>query len=339
MIPRNSDRPTLVDVARESDVSLKTASRVLNNAPNIAPSTAKRVRNAMVKLGYRPNELARGLKGKRSAAIGMVVPNIGDPFLASAVKAVQEVAHANGHVVVVTSSLGREALEREEVSSLLSRQLDGLIIAPADGRSNTIEPFLTSNIPVVAFDRPMAETNLDTITIVNRAAAREATEHLLSHGYKSILTIGARPNLYTCMERVAGYMSVMKRARLTSETLLVEREADLTSEAINAALTGSNKVEAILTLNGMLTMMVLDFLKQLNMRIGKDVALISFDDFHLAGHLNPSLTAVRQPAEELGRKAAEILFARMKNPEMPVKQVTLPTTFQIRESCGCLVGG
>ena len=89
---KKSTTPTLVDVAREANVSLKTASRVLNGEPGLAPTTAKRVRNVMVKLGYRPNEFARGLKGRKSAVIGMVVPNLADPFCASAAQAVQEVA-------------------------------------------------------------------------------------------------------------------------------------------------------------------------------------------------------------------------------------------------------
>src|SRR6185312_1841697 len=125
-------------------------SRVLNSETGIATATAKRVRIVMARLGYRPNELARGLKGRRSAAIGMVVPNLADPFNASAAQAVQEVARKNGHIVILTSSGGDELLEREELETLVRRQVDGLIIAPADGRNNAVESFMAANIPVVA---------------------------------------------------------------------------------------------------------------------------------------------------------------------------------------------
>lgn len=334
---KKTNGPTLVDVAREADVSLKTASRVLNGAPGLAPATAKRVRAVMSRLGYRPNELARGLKGRRSAAIGMVVPNLADPFNASAVKAVQEVARKNRHIVVITSSGGDERLEREELETLVRRQVDGLIIAPADGRNNTVESFLAANIPVVAFDRPISNSNIDNITVTNRDATREATEHLLSHGYRRIVAIGARPHLYTGSERVAGYVSTMKRAHLRKETCLVEHEDDLTPEIIEKLLvSGPGKLEAILTLNGTTTMLVLRVLRQLGKRIGSDIALISFDDFELAEIVTPSLTVVRQPAADLGRRAAELLFTKMQSKvALSHQEIVLSTTLHIRGSCGC----
>ena len=331
-----SNHPTLVDVAREAGVSLKTASRVLNNTSGTAPATAKRVRAAMARLGYRPNELARGLKGKRSAAIGMVVPNLADPFIASSVQAVQEVARSHGHVVILTSSGGDERLEREQVEILLRRQVDGLIIAPADGRKNTVESFLSANIPVVAFDRPMQHAAMDCITVTNRDAAREATEHLLSHGYRHILAIGARPHLYTCAERLAGYVSTMKRAALPKQTFLVDHESDLTPEAINDLLRGPKKLDAIFSLNGVMTMLLLRALRRVKQRIGTDLPLISFDDFDLAEVLTPSLTVVRQPSAELGRQAAQMLFSRIQSDQVIAPQkIVLSTTFHLRASCGC----
>lgn len=334
---RRSSSPTLVDVAREANVSLKTASRVLNGETGIAPGTSRRVRAVMLRMGYRPNELARSLKGRRSAAIGMVVPNLADPFNASAVKAVQEVARSKGHVVILTSSGGDEALEREELETLVRRQVDGLVIAPADGKRNTAEPFLSANIPVVTFDRPFTGTDIDSITVTNRDAVREATEHLLSHGYRHILAIGARPHLYTGAERVAGYISTMKRAQLKEDTFLVAHESQLTMDVIRGLVKdGREKVEAILTLNGITTMAVLLALRNLGIKVGRDLALISFDDFDLAEIVTPSLTVVRQPAADLGRRAAELLFTRMEDvTPLPRQNIVLSTTFHIRGSCGC----
>lgn len=332
---RRSNNPTLVDVAREAKVSLKTASRVLNSAPGLAPATARRVRAVMSRMGYRPNEAARSLKGRKSAAIGMVVSNLADPFSASAVQAVQEVAKKNGHVVILANSGGDEALEREEVEILVRRQVDGLIIAPADGRRNTTDSFASANIPVVAFDRPFSKSNIDSITVTNREAVREATEHLLSHGYRRILAVGARPQRFTGAERLAGYLSTMKRAGLEHATHLVENESELHPDAIRGLFSKSG-IQAILTLNGITTMMVLRGLRQLGIRTGKDVALVSFDDFQLAEILTPSLTVVQQPAAELGRRAAELLFCRIDGKSLlPRQNIVLSTTFHIRESCGC----
>jgi LacI family transcriptional regulator len=329
---------TLADVAREAGVSLKTASRVLNMAP-VAPATAKKVRSAISRLNYKPNELARGLRGKRSAAIGMVVPNLADPFNASAVQAVQAVARKHGYVVILTSCNGDENMERQQLESLFCRQVDGLVIAPADGRNNTVECFESANIRVVAFDRPISNSNVDSITVTNRDAVREATEHLLSHCYRRILAIGSRTHLYTGAERVSGYISTMARAGLKQETCLVESESELTVEVIRRVLaSGPGKLDAILTLNGTTTIAVLLALRQLGKFVGTDIALISFDDFDLAEVMTPRLTVVHQPSAELGRCAAELLFSRMKSDgEFERKEIVLPTTFRIRESCGCVV--
>jgi LacI family transcriptional regulator len=333
---KKTNGATLVDVAREAGVSLKTASRVLNAAP-VSPATAKKVRAAMTLLDYKPNELARGLKGKRSAAIGMVVPNLADPFNAAAMHAVQEVARDNGHAVIITSSEGHESIERQQLETLVGRQVDGLIIAPCDNRINTAGCFLSANIPVVAFDRPINNAEIDSITVTNRDAVREATEHLLSHGYRRVLAIGSRTRLFTGSERLLGYTSTMARARLKCETLLIENESELTPALLQPLLeSGPGKVEAILTLNGTTTMSVLLILRQLGKSVGPDVALISFDDFELTEVLTPRLTVVRQPAAELGRRAAELLFSRILGVNnLPIQHITLPTTFLIRESCGC----
>jgi LacI family transcriptional regulator len=303
----------------------------------VAPATAKRVRAAMLLLDYRPNELARSLKGRRSAAIGMVVPNLADPFNAAAVQAVQEIAHANGHAVMITSSRGSDRIEREQLETLVGRQVDGLIIAPADGRINTAECFFSANIPVVAFDRPIQAASIDSITVTNHDAVREATEHLISHGYRRILAIGSRPHLYTGSQRIAGYNSTMDRARLRKETLLVESESELTPQRIEPFLQdGPDKLDAILTLNGTTTMSVLRILRQLGISVGTDIALISFDDFELTEVLTPRLTVIQQPAAELGRRAVELLFSRILGGKaLPRQEIVLPTTFLIRESCGC----
>jgi LacI family transcriptional regulator len=267
----------------------------------------------------------------------MVVPNLADPFNAAAMQAVQEIARNNKYVVIITGSGGNTEAERSQLETLVGRQVDGLIIAPSDNRFNTAECFMSANIPVVTFDRPIDGADIDSIVVQNRDAVREATEHLLSHGYRRILAIGSRPNLYTGSERVAGYVSTMARARLKEETLLVENESELTPEWIQRALeSGPGKLEAILTLNGTTTMSVLRILRRLGKTVGPDIALISFDDFELSEMLTPRLTVVRQPAAELGRLAAERLFSRILGDRtMPGQQITLQTTFLIRESCGC----
>ena len=330
-----SQAPTLLDVARLADVSLKTASRVLNNE-RVSEDKVLRVRAAIERLGYRPNELARGLKAQRSAAaVGMIVPNLSDPFTANAVHAVQEVARANGYVVILASSGGDLEVERSEIVSLVGRQIDGLIVAPTDSRTDSFSDVIPNGVHVVTLDQQLRNADLDAVTVTNRLSAREETAHLISNGLRRIVAIGARPHLYTCRERVAGYRAGMKAASLEPRVCLVEHESMLTATWLKEQVFGLQKADAILTLNWVCTILTLRGLRELGKTAGRDIPMLSFDDFDLADMLTPSLSVVQQPAEMLGREAATLLFERLKGGSGEPRAVVLPTTLILRESCGC----
>lgn len=328
--------PRLIDVAREAGVSLKTASRVLNREDNVCEAKVAHIRAVMARLGYRPNELARGLKSRKSAAIGMIVPNLSDPFFNSAIKATQEEARANGYMVVLSNSGGCPELERSEIEALVRRQIDGLVIAPADSHDRNLSEAIPAGLPVVTFDEPILAGAFDAVTVSNRAGARQATEHMLAHGAKRIVAIGARPHLYTCSEREAGYREAMMTAARQPRTCMVQHESLLTADWLRHELFGNGRVDAIITLNWVCTNLVLKGLRELGKQVGRKLRLISFDDFDLAEMLTPSLTAVRQPACKLGAEAARLLFERLKGGSEPAPRfLELSTELVLRESCGC----
>lgn len=327
---------TLNDVAKAAGVSLKTASRALNDSPELRPTTAAHIHKVMVKLGYQPNELARGLKSKRSATIAMIAPNLADPFTATAIQAVQSIAREHGYVVILASSGGDAALEESQLQVMVRRQIDGVILIAARSDKNNLRPLLVNNVPVVVLDEPVLGENVDTITITNRKAARGATEHLLQHGYRHILAMGVRPYLFTCAERVAGYRAAVKAAGADPIELLVQHDDDLTSDILSIYVAGPRRVDAIFALNWVCTMGVLRSLGALKKKISRDLALVSFDDFELAEMIPPGLTVVRQPTRELGRQAASMLFERIeKKNNDSARKIVLPTEFIIRGSCGC----
>lgn len=327
---------TLMDVAREAGVSIKTASRVLNDSPELRPTTAALVRETMLRLGYQPNELARGLKSKRSAAIAMIAPNLADPFTATAIQAVQDVARAHGHVVILAGSGGDVGLEHLELQAMVRRQIDGIILIAASWGKSTLTSALAHRVPVVVFDEPIRGAEVDTITVTNRKAAREATEHLLGHRYRRILAVGARPHLFTCAERVAGYRAALKTAGLEPVELLVKHEDDLTADALRCFFSGNRPVDAVFSLNWVCSIRVLRGFKAMKRQVPKDVSFISFDDFDLAEVIPPGLTVVRQPTRQLGYRAATCLFERIESKGVKgPRRIILPTEFIIRGSCGC----
>jgi LacI family transcriptional regulator len=238
--------------------------------------------------------------------------------------------------VILASTGGDVEVEKSELQIMVRRQVDGVILVAADSEKSDVKSLMTRKVPIAVFDEPLRDQEVDTITVTNCEAAREATDHLLAHGYRRILVVGARPFLFTCAERVAGYRSAMRSAGAEPIELLVEHEKDLTPEALSAFVSGPNRVEAIFLVNWVCTMRVLRGLNALKRRIPKDVALVSFDDFELADMIPPGLTVVRQPSHELGHRAATTLFERIEDvSDHPPRKIVLNTEFVVRGSCGC----
>jgi LacI family transcriptional regulator len=327
---------TLIDVAREAKVSLKTASRVLNKNPYVNAKTEAEVLAVMGRLGYRPNELARGLKARKSAAIGMIVKNFSNPFTASVIKAVQKTARAKGYIVILASSHGDSEIERSEIESLICRQIAGLVIAPIGSPKSNFTNIIPSGLEVVTFDQPIRNSNFDSVMIDNRHSAKRAVQHLLNHNYRDVVAIGTRPYLYTSSQRIAGYRSAMKNAGLNPIVCMVEHEDQLTSEWLSRTVFVRPKIDAIISMNWVCTMLTLRGMRQIGRALYGSVPFLSFDDFELADMLTPSLSAVRQPVAELGHQAAMLLFERIDGIAQNGKRsIILPTELVLRESCGC----
>jgi LacI family transcriptional regulator len=327
-------KATLIDVAKYSGVSLKTASRVLNNEPDVSEFTAERVRAVMDRLGYHPNLLARGLKTRASSIIGMIVPDISDPFTAAAIHAVMQVARQKDYTVVLTCSEGSPETEQTQIRTLLRRQVEGLIVMPADQRSAYLAHLHAENLPIVAFDQPIPNREIPAVAVTNRGGARTAVEHLLGHGCKRIVAVGAKAYLHTISRRLQGYRDAVDAAGCPRLELIAATEQEIETAAFHRLL-ADRDAQAIFTLNSVATARVLHLLKEEKLQVPGDVALACFDDFELASAFSPGLTVVRQPVALLGRRSAEILFEQKENPRASVR-IKLATELIVRSSCGCV---
>ncbi|MGB7264852.1 MAG: substrate-binding domain-containing protein [Terracidiphilus sp.] len=266
----------------------------------------------------------------------MVVANLSNPFIVNVIRAVQEAARSNGYVVIVTSSGGDPDVERSEIETLVRRQIDGLVIAPAETHRDTLSEILPADLRVVTFDQLIRGGRFDSVTITNRRSAREATQHMLGHGLRRVVAIGARPYLYTTAERVSGYRESMNRSSLEPRVCLVKHESMLTAEWLESQVLGLHAADAIFTLNWISALHILRGLRTLGKRAGRDIPLISFDDFDLGDMVSPGLSVVRQPSEMLGRQAASLLFERLNGGGAKSRRsVVLEAEMIIRGSCGC----
>ena len=327
---------TLSDVAREAGVSTKTVSRVVNEEASVNPATAARVTEVVERLGYRPNELARSLKGRRSRTIGLVISDVSNPFMASCAQAIESVVQEHGHALILCDSHADLRMEGSYVELLMQRQVDGLLIVPSHGRDAHLKTEQQSGLPVVAFDRPAEGVRTDTVLVQNRAGTREATEHLIWHGHERIAFIGDVRHFYTARKRLEGYKEALQAANLELLHHLDAHTIEMGEEATREFLEAPDPPTALFAANILTALGALRAIEHLGLRIPEDIALIGFDDFELAHVLRPRFTLVRQPTAELGRRAAEMLFDRLDGRSPPEPQrLVLPTELVIRESCGC----
>jgi LacI family transcriptional regulator len=325
---------TLMDVARAADVAPMTVSRFLNRHPNISEKTARKVSAAIKRLGYSPNLAARMLMGQPSNAIGLIVPNLGDPFFAVLAHNIQEAARDRGLLVWVASSNSDQATEFTVLRQMRQHRVDGILLIPSPGEL----PFERGEgPPIVMLDRPIANSGCDVVVVENRRSSMEAVQHLVSHGHRRITCISSDgAELYTTRERIAGYEDAMRSHRLKPYIVTECQTIDEVRAYLQAALAGPRPPQAVFSTNNVTTTHVMEAIFELNLVIPEDLALIGFDDFELASMLRPSLTVVRQPSADLGRQAARMLFDRMfSDKSVSAVNISLPPTLILRASCGC----
>jgi LacI family transcriptional regulator len=329
--------PTLSDVAKLAGVGVMSVSRVVNGTRRVSPEVERRVRQALDRIGYIPNEAARILKGNRSSVIGLIVPDLADPFFAELGHAVQQTAWHAGYMTLMASSDHRADLETSETGLMVQRRVAGLLAVPVGNRNRHFADAQSNGVPVIAIDRPIHNVPADTLTVDNFAASRRSTAHLVEHGHRHILCVADTERIYTKLQRVAGYKRAMRDAKLTARVCLLGPGASTITEHLDRELSGRQRATAIFAESNLVAVAVLHELRRRGLRLAKDIALVCFDDFSAASLVTPPITVIQQPVAELGRKAAELLLMRLGETQHKAfvpQHIELPTRLLIRESCG-----
>ncbi len=328
------------DVAKLAGVSTMTVSRVLNGNSNVTESMRQRVMTATGQLRYQPNELARSLREQRTRQIGVIVPYLFDPFFAICAHAVNTVAKQHSYSVVLSTSNENPEDEFEEANRMLRRNVEGLILIPTQPTKATslLLGHEFKRIPIVTLDRPVRGSRFDSVLVENRSGAQEGTEHLLALGHKRIAYIGLPDDLYTMNMRHRGYNAAMHAAGLETQTALLSGALDDSFAAVRRLLSAKKPPTALFSANSLITLHVLEALQSMGYHPPRPIALVGFDDFETACLLRPGITVVRQPIEQLGRTAAEILFRRLSDTgkSSATRRKILPVKLIVRGSCGAV---
>lgn len=329
---------SLTDVARHAKVSIATVSRVINNSDKVVPATRALVHKAMDELGFTPNRVARRLrqKGGFRHLLGLIIPDIQNPFFAEMARGVEDVAYANKFAVMLCNS--DEDLKKEEfyIDVLKSESVDGIILPPISERDPVVLRLIESGVPVVTVDRSLTHGARDQVDVDNRRGAFEAVEHLIKLGHRRIGLIAGRLNVSTSRERRLGFDDAMAAHKLPVDTAYIRRGDFKQASGLAMAeelLSLPTPPSALFVLNNLMTVGALEAIHRRKLKIPKDIAVIGFDDLPWAEALDPPLTVVRQPAYEVGQAAAELLLKRLEDPKRAETHLKLLPKLVIRSSC------
>ena len=307
-------RPTMRDVAALAGVSFKTVSRVVNGVSTVDPALAARVREAAARLGYRPNLTASNLRRSdgRTATIGVLVSDAGNPFSASLMRTIEDVARRHRVLVLFGSLDENPAQERELAEALINRRVDGLLIMPAGRDHGYLLKEREAGTCMVFIDREPRYLDADAVVSDNRGGAIAGVNHLISGGHRRIAYLGDQLSIATGTERLGGYLHALELARIAVDDRLVWHESSSEEAAITAVtrmLRMPDPPTALFTGQNFVTIGAARALRSLGLQ--DEVAMVGFDDFPLADLLRPGISVIEQDTAALGRIAAETLFRRL----------------------------
>jgi len=337
-MPESSPKAVrLTDVAEHAGVSTATVSRVLNGLGPTSEDVRARVLRAAQELDYHPNWLARSLRARRTNTVGLVLPDIENPFFTSLVKGAERAAGTRGWNLILCNS--DEDLGREEalVRTLAERKIDGLLLCPAAGPHAFLARY-QGHLPIVAVNRMIPDVSVPTVTADNHQGAYEATSHLLAKGLRPLVLLLGTPNLSTTEARLAGCRRAAAEFDVPSEDLRLKVGYGRTREGYKAAaecLEETPRPRAVFAFNNLMAEAALLAIRDRGLRCPEDVALIGFDDFRSAAAMTPALTVVEQDPVGMGEKAVEVLGDLVASGQAAALNTVLPARLLLRASCGC----
>jgi LacI family transcriptional regulator len=309
-------RPTIRDVARTANVGISTVSSFLNGTRPVSAATRSRITHAIEELGYEPNSMASNLRRRRAGAIGLVVPDVMNPFFMLVASGIEDVISSDDFCLVLCPTNFEAEREAGYVRLLRRQQLDGVIILSGTAMSSPALLELATRAPVVLVDELIAGIDAPFVAADNRQGARSLAEYILGQGHRRVAIVAGPPGLWTARERLSGYREALAAHQLDTDVPVVHGDYRLNSGYVAARtlLTGppEERPTVLIASNDLMAIGCARFCADSRLEVGVDVSIGGFDDIPLAALVTPGLTTVRQPAREIGRQAARCMLAGVR---------------------------
>jgi len=318
---------TIYDVAREAGVSMATVSRVVNNNPNVKPQTRKKVFEAIERLGYRPNAVARGLASKKTTTVGVVIPDISDSIVAEVARGIEDIANMYHYNIILSNADKKKDKEIRIINTLLEKQVDGLLFMGGVITDEHLDAFRTS-VPVVLCGTTDEGKLIPSVTIDHEQAAYDAVKLLIDQGHKKIAMISV-----TLKDPATGYARYQgcKRAMEDAGLTLDEQDVRIGNyryesgmEAMSYFLELPERPTAVFAATDEMAIGAIHTIQDHGLRVPEDISVISIDNIRMASMVRPQLTTVAQPMYDIGAVSMRLLTKLMNKEQIDQTQILLP---------------
>src|SRR5690625_303763 len=328
---------TMKDIAKEAGVSVATVSHVINNTKNITEVKKKKILEIIDKYNYVPNSTAKNLRRKSTKTAALVVSSSTDSFVNEMIFGVEKKAREMGYSLLLVNTNEDAVYEEKTIKILHSKMVDGIILSPTSNDLDYLNKF-TKSMPIVLVNRyNEVVKNAPRVTGDNYTIGFDATEHLIKHGHNNIGLIYSVPNVSTTEERIQGYMEALEKYNLTYKSDYLEigyGTVDGGGKAAEGLLKRHKEITALFILNDFMTVGTISKLRELSITIQNDIALIGFGDSPASAIIDPPVTNMILPPQEIGEKAFKLLLKKI-NKENNIENYELSASMVIRKSCGC----
>lgn len=326
---------TIKDIAKYTGLSLGTISKFINGG-NVLEGNRKIIEEAIKTLGFKVNELARGLKTNRTMTVGVLIPNLENIFCTSIISNIENILLQDGYSTIICDYKENATLEETKLNFLINKMVDGIVMMPLESKKELISEIIAKGTPIVLIDRTIQGVNCDVVLVDNLNASYDAVEQLIIRGHKRIGIIVGPENIYTAQERLKGYIRVHEDYAMEIDWDLVkygdyhlQSGYDLLLELLKI----DNPPTAVYITNYEMTLGAIIAINERNVKIPDDLSFIGFDNLELARVVKPSLSVIMQPMRQIGETAARILLQRLKGDQSGFPaMVRLKTNLLLKDS-------
>jgi len=326
---------TIKDIAEEADVSVTTVSRVLNDKPDVSPNTRKNVLEKINELGYKPNSIARGLALQKTNTLGLIIPDISNPFFPDIARGVEDMANQKGYSVIFCNTDNEQKKEKEAIDLMKEKQVDGILLSLSTTNEKELKNLRKLEYPIVQIDRKIPNINYPSITIDNVKSAYTATKYLIKNGHKKIAHITGDLETITGSQRLKGFKKAIFEKNLNLNKSYI-KNGDYSKKSgyqnMLALLKSNNPPTAVFIANDLMAVGAYQAVFKLNLSIPKDISIIGHDDIDVTKLVNPTLTTMSQPKYQLGNEAVQLLINEIESNKLSNEEIILNTNLINRNS-------